>query len=82
MARPQTSARAAATVLPHRHDMADLQSVMRLIDDRLDDIVAAIPERKRPLVANALLNLAIERLLTAEGPAAAASILRRLAEFD
>jgi hypothetical protein len=66
---------------PHRHEVADLQSVMRLIEDRLADIAAAIPERKRPLVSNALLNLAIERILATEGPATAGDILQRIADL-
>jgi hypothetical protein len=74
-------ARGTAAPSPRRNEIADLQSVMRLIEDRLADIAAAIPERNRPLVSNALLNLAIERILAAEGPALTGEMLHRLADL-
>jgi hypothetical protein len=64
-----------------QQDLADLQSVMRMLDDRVADIVAEIPHGKRPLVSNALLNLAIQCILMAEGPAATAAILQRLTDL-
>jgi hypothetical protein len=51
---------------------------MRSIGCRLDDVVAEIPEADRVLVPNALLNLAIERILVSEGAAVSAGILQRL----
>lgn len=54
---------------------------MRLIEDRLGDIAATIPARKRPLISNALLNLAIDGILASEGAAATSVILQRLAEL-
>lgn len=75
-ARPATS-----RVFAPRPEIADLQAVMRAIDDRLPDIAMAMPRHRRHLVANALLNLAIERILAVEGAAATAGILRRLAEL-
>ncbi len=65
--------------MPDGPDIADLQAVMRAIDDRLPDIAAAIPRRLRPLVPNALLNLSVEQLLEGESAEATAGILRRLA---
>jgi hypothetical protein len=61
--------------------IAELRAVMRLVDDRLDDVVASIPTRRRPLVPNALLNLAIERILAEEGREATATMLLRLADL-
>jgi hypothetical protein len=54
---------------------------MRLIDGRLDEVVASLPARRRPLAANALLNLAVERILADEGQGATATILQRLADL-
>ena len=68
-------------MFPPRPEIADLQAVMRAIDDRLPDIVAAMPRHRRGLVANAMLNLAVERILAVEGAAATADILQRLAEL-
>jgi hypothetical protein len=62
------------------HDVAELQSVMRAIDDGIADVVAEMPARRRPFIPNALLNLSVEWLLAAEGTAVAVSILNRLAE--
>jgi hypothetical protein len=61
--------------------IAELRAVMRLMDGRLDEVVAALPARRRPLVPNALLNLAVERILAEEGQEATAAILQRLAEL-
>ena len=85
-ARPRPSitrsqAHGSAASPSERHKVADLQSVMRLIDDRLLDITVEIPERKRPLLANALLNLAVERILGDEGPDVTAAILQRLTDL-
>ena len=52
---------------------------MRAIEDRLPDIVIELRQSHRPLLANALLNLSVNDILTAEGGAATASILQRLA---
>jgi hypothetical protein len=60
--------------------LAELRAVMRLIDGRLDEVVASLPTRRRPLVPNALLNLAVDRILAEEGQEATASILMRLAD--
>jgi hypothetical protein len=40
-------------------ELADLQTVMRLIDVVVEEFVAEAPLRQRALVANALLNLAV-----------------------
>ena len=40
-----------------------------------------MPQRRRILLANALLNLAVERILAAEGAAATSGILQRLADL-
>jgi hypothetical protein len=61
--------------------IAELRAVMRLMDDRLDEVVAALPTRRRPLVPNALLNLAVERILAEEGQEVTATILQRLADL-
>lgn len=62
-------------------DIADLQAVMRLIHDRLEQVLAAVPVRQKPRIANALLNLAVERMLAEQGAASTATILHRLSEL-
>jgi hypothetical protein len=62
-------------------ELADLQTVMRLIDVVVEEFVAEAPLRQRALVPNALLNLAVERILSEEPPGSAAMILYRLAEL-
>ena len=66
---------------PTHPEIARLQEVMRLIQDRLDDFIARMPARQRPLVPNALLNLAVERVLAVEGAPASARNLQRLADL-
>ena len=61
--------------------LADLQIVMRLIDVVVDEVVAETSLQQRALVPNALLNLAVERMLAEESPGSAAAILYRLAEL-
>ena len=61
--------------------LADLQTVMRLIDVLVEEIVAGTPLRQRALVPNALLNLAVERMLAEESATSAAAIFYRLAEL-
>jgi hypothetical protein len=61
--------------------LADLQMVMRLIDVVVDEVVAETSLQQRALVPNALLNLAVERMLAEEPPGSAAAILYRLAEL-
>jgi hypothetical protein len=60
---------------------ADLQTVMRLIDVVVEEVVAETSLRQRALVSNALLNLAVERMLAEELPGSAAAILYRMAEL-
>ena len=62
-------------------ELADLQTVMRLIDVVIEEVVAEASLRQRALVPNALLNLAVERMLAKETPGSAAAILYRLAEL-
>ena len=62
-------------------EVADLQSVMRLIDVVVEEVVAEASLRQRALVPNALLNLAVERMLAEEPPRSAAAILYRLAKL-
>jgi len=69
----------ARPVGPHP-EVAALQEAMRLVEDRLPDIMVELPQSHRPLLANALLNLSVNQILSEEGGAATASILRRLAE--
>jgi len=71
----------ARTTSPARPEIAALQTVMQVIQDGLDDTVALMPPHRRALVPNALLNIAIERILTQEGTAVAAGMLRRLADL-
>ena len=78
VSRPPPNAPHAFATLP---EIADLQAVMQEIADRLPDIAAALPPHRRPLVANALLNLAIERILAAEGAVVTAAMLQRLTEL-
>lgn len=50
-----------------------------MVEDRLPDILVELPQSHRPLLANALLNLSVNHILSEEGGAATASILQRLA---
>ena len=70
--------RATSSVHP---EIAALQTVMQLIEDRLDDIIAQVPVHQRTLVPNALLNVAIAQILMAEGASVSAGILQRLADL-
>ena len=62
-------------------EIADLQTAMRLIDVLLEEVAAAAPPAQRALIPNALLNLAVERILAEEAAGSAATILYRLAEL-
>jgi hypothetical protein len=64
---------------PPHPEIAALQQVMQAIADRLPEIGAGLSTSQRPLMANALLNLSVNRILAVEGAAATASILQRLA---
>jgi len=59
------------------HHIADLQTVMQLIDVLLEEVSC----QHRALIPNALLNLAVERMLAEQAPKSAATILYRLAEL-
>jgi hypothetical protein len=77
-------ARSKSEKLPHPegvHDIADLQTVMRLINALLEEVSAAVSLQNRALIPNALLNLAVERMLAEEAQASVAAILRRLADL-
>jgi heme oxygenase len=71
----------AQATSPTHLEIADLQAVMQLIEDRLDDIIAQMPADQRMLVPNALLNLAIGQILVVEGASVSAGILQRLADL-
>jgi hypothetical protein len=62
-------------------EIVDLQAVMRLLKDRLDELIVQVPIRQRPLVPNALLNIAVEQILLAAGASVCAGILQRLADL-
>jgi hypothetical protein len=64
-----------------RDVVADLQAVMQWINDGMTETLSAVPEPQRPLIPNALLNLAVERVLDSEGPAMTARILHRLGDL-
>jgi hypothetical protein len=72
---------ARPTTTSPSHEIDDIQAVMRFLKVRLDAGCAAVPTRLRPWIPNALLNLAVERILMVESPEAAASILMRLADL-
>ncbi|HEY6644871.1 hypothetical protein [Povalibacter sp.] len=57
-------------------EVAQLQSVMQRIQCLLHDV----PQAQREYIANALLNLAVSRMLRGEGHAQTASILMRLGD--
>jgi hypothetical protein len=57
-------------------EVAQLQSVMQRIQHSLRDI----PGEQREYVANALLNLAVSRMVREEGKARTLSILQRLGD--
>jgi hypothetical protein len=63
------------------YDIDDIQAVMRFLKVRIDAGCAAVPTRLRPWIPNALLNLAVERILTVESRETAADILMRLAHL-
>jgi hypothetical protein len=69
----------AARLVGLHPEVAALQAVMRVVEDRLPDILVELPQSHRPLLANALLNLSVNHILSEEGNAATASILQRLA---
>jgi hypothetical protein len=77
MTRPFTPD-AACSVGPNL-EVAALQQVMRAVEDRLPDILIELPQSHRPLLANALLNLSVNHILSEEGGPATAAILQRLA---
>lgn len=57
-------------------EVAQLQSVMHRIQCLLHDV----PQAQREYIANALLNLAVSRMLKEEGHSQTASILMRLGD--
>jgi hypothetical protein len=61
--------------------IAELQTVMQLISVVLEEVAATAPFGHRQLVPNALLNLAVERMLAALAPRSTAAILYRLADL-
>jgi hypothetical protein len=72
----------ARATSPAHPKIAGLQAVMQLIEDRLDDIIAYVPAHQRSLVPNALLNVAIEQILMAEGALVSAGILQTPRRLD
>jgi hypothetical protein len=76
---PDIRAAGAASTARLHPEVAALQEVMCVIEDRLPDILVELPPSRRPLLPNALLNVAINHILAEEGGAATASILQRLA---
>jgi hypothetical protein len=58
----------------------ELQAVMRLIDDRMARLLQTPPDRSERLISNAMLNLAVNRLIAVEGPDRV-TILCRLAHL-
>jgi hypothetical protein len=68
-------------VRPMAEEIADLQTVMQLIEVLLEEVSAAAAPDQRALIPNALLNLAVERILAEQAPGPAATILYRLAEL-
>lgn len=59
----------------------DLQAVMHEIDDHVDEAITAVAPHRRILIPNALLNVAVERILAERGSDATVAVLRRLAEL-
>jgi hypothetical protein len=57
-------------------EIAQLQSVMHRIQSSLHDV----PQAQREYIANALLNLAVSRMVKEEGKSLTASILLRLGD--
>jgi len=49
--------------------MSDLQKVTCLLEDRFDQLVAAVPPRLQPLIAEALLQIAQRRCAQNEAQA-------------
>jgi hypothetical protein len=62
-------------------DIAALRLVMAIMEDRLDEVVDAVPSPSRDLISNALLNIAVEWMLAGAGTAVTVSVLRRLTEL-
>jgi hypothetical protein len=57
-------------------EVAQLQGVMQ----RIQDMLHHVPQAQREYIANALLNLAVSRMLKEEGTSQTASILMRLGD--
>ena len=57
-------------------EVAQLQSIMSHIQSALHEI----PTRQRSYIANALLNLAVARMITEEGEARTSTLLMRLSD--
>jgi hypothetical protein len=62
-------------------EITDLQSVMRVIEVLLEEFAAEASIWHRSLIPNALLNLAVNRMLVEETRRSTAAILYRLAEL-
>ena len=62
-------------------EIEDLQEIMRGIDEQVDLLSLPLTEIQTRLVPNALLNLAVERMLRGESNQAVAQILHRLADL-
>lgn len=61
--------------------IAALRLVMAIMEDRLDEVVEAVPSASRGLVPNAFLNIAVEWMLAGAGTAVTVSVLRRLTDL-
>ena len=62
-------------------EITELQTVMRLIDLLLEEASATLAPGRLLLMPNALLNLAVERMLAAQNAESIATILYRLADL-
>lgn len=61
--------------------IAALHRVMRLLDGFLDNMAANDGALPRAAIPNALLNVAVDRMLQQDGAARTATILHRLADL-
>jgi hypothetical protein len=68
-----------ASLFQSHPEIAALQEVMRAVEGRLTDILGELPQSNLPLLANALLNVAVNHILAEAGSVGTASMLQRLA---
>ena len=62
------------------HEIINTQLAMQIISDSLSELITSEPKEVQERFTNALLNIAVHRLINDEGTNTAASILWRLVD--